>query len=386
MTLFDEHVDARTVALKRREDPEFDWANRSAIPGIARLRAILESWFQTYPEDKRAEFVTRFRSRDDATHEGALFELFLCALMQGCGFNVEIEPALQGGSVPDLRLDLKGRPVAYLEATTQQGMHEQRQQDSALRRLLEDASRHTRVPGFIVMAGHVVPGKDTCSPKRLAAWWDNWFASVDHAKVRAECEGHGRPVAQRTFHDEKTGWRITFDLCPLESPDKKPEMVVGAFSVAWWTPSRERLRESIRGKRRQHKHSDLPLVVAVAANDFVTEPNQGDIAEALAGTVVHTVTWGDPEHRAVPSRQADGIWPLRDGKRPRDPIGIIMASVCRIRNLATIRACLWDNPWLSESELLRPWSLDRAYWDTDGSLRQDARVAAAELLGIPKEA
>src|SRR5262249_52731893 len=93
MQLFDEvnRVDQRS---KRENEPLFDYYNCSGRRSVGALRELLESWFQRYPQTARKDLRARFRSRIDAQHQAAFFELYLHEFLRAMGFEIYVHPEL----------------------------------------------------------------------------------------------------------------------------------------------------------------------------------------------------------------------------------------------------------------------------------------------------
>lgn len=380
MRLFDVLHSSNSVEPIRPGQSVYNWVSESGFPENCRGRALLEEWFRCYPEEAKEELLARFRS-DDANLDSAVFELYLFALLRACGFAVEAQVAC-GGSKPDLVLLRGGKRIACVEATVVRGVRSQKQQEEALHDLVGRASPLVEVPGFGILIRRCQPGHGNISPRRFVTFLNRWFSEKDHALARERFESSGESE-EALFTDERSGWRITLGLWPLKAPDQRLKQVAGLIaSGAWATGSRDRLKEEIRGKLRQHRGCDLPLVVAVAFNDPLTAPDREEVSEALVGSVVLTVsTRGDP--KPAPRRKWDGIW-CRSGRSwAADPIGVICTSACCIWSLDKIDVCLWDNPSLPENALLRPWPMTRAGWtQKDGNLAVCPGRTAGSILGI----
>src|SRR6266853_1390738 len=117
MPLFDdfERLDVRP---RRQNEGGFTYMNASARPGIDAIRQLLESWFMHLPADAQADIRGRFRSREQAQHESAFFELYWHEVFTRCGYELEIHPVLPDVATNPDFLALRNRvPQFYLEAT-----------------------------------------------------------------------------------------------------------------------------------------------------------------------------------------------------------------------------------------------------------------------------
>jgi hypothetical protein len=117
MPLFDEIVRADRRP-RRQNESGFDYMNSSARPAICGIRDLLEQWFERLPNGAKADIRARFRSRDDAQHQSAWFELFWHELLRCCGYDVEIHPTLADVTAnPHFLTKRNGVSQFYLEAT-----------------------------------------------------------------------------------------------------------------------------------------------------------------------------------------------------------------------------------------------------------------------------
>src|SRR5262245_40200318 len=104
----------------RHRESHFEYYNTSARPFVHEMRELLESWFADYPEGEAKNDVRqRFRGRNDRNHWGAVFELFIHALIRAMGYSAEPHPEIPNGKGgrPDFKVFKDGLAVFYLEAT-----------------------------------------------------------------------------------------------------------------------------------------------------------------------------------------------------------------------------------------------------------------------------
>lgn len=90
-----------------------DFLTKCSHPRAARARAILDSMYARYPDEhKHKKFNALLK---DERHTGALFEMYLYDVFTALDFNVEVDPAYNGGT-PDFLLN----DSVYVEAFTVQ--------------------------------------------------------------------------------------------------------------------------------------------------------------------------------------------------------------------------------------------------------------------------
>src|SRR5438552_10001110 len=117
MAILDQIARIETRA-KRQNESSFDYMNTSARTGIHAIRDLLEYWFQHLSELAKADIRARFRSRDEAQHQGAFYELFWHELLRACNFDLEVHPELTGVATnPDFVTKRDGACQFFVEAT-----------------------------------------------------------------------------------------------------------------------------------------------------------------------------------------------------------------------------------------------------------------------------
>src|SRR5947209_17160443 len=110
MRLFDENTRTDLRSAKESE-PRFDYYNQSARPSIVVFRGILERWFERYPDQEKSGLRGRFRSSNDSQHKSAFFELYIHELVTHLGFDLQVEPDVDGcGNHPDFLAHRKWHP------------------------------------------------------------------------------------------------------------------------------------------------------------------------------------------------------------------------------------------------------------------------------------
>jgi hypothetical protein len=122
VSVFDDIV-REDMAVPLPVETQFAYLNRSARPGAARVRKLVDEWFAEYPESHRKALVGRFRSPIDDEYRSAFFELFLhhLALARGCKV-LAIEPKLEHtDKSPDFLLESARGERFYLEAVMATG-------------------------------------------------------------------------------------------------------------------------------------------------------------------------------------------------------------------------------------------------------------------------
>jgi hypothetical protein len=89
MSVFDD-IERNELGPRPYAQPDFNYLNASARPGVHAIRHAIEDWFLHYPNDDRGELRARLRSEDNYQHRSAFFELFLHELLFRLAPRVEL--------------------------------------------------------------------------------------------------------------------------------------------------------------------------------------------------------------------------------------------------------------------------------------------------------
>jgi len=161
--LFDD-ITGKGREPKELAEPSFDYLNSSVRPRCARIRDLLEQWYNHLPPEVQPELRSRFRTKDDQQHLGAFFELYLHELLSRLGFGVEFHPQIEKkGTHPDFKVLQDGKPLLYLEATlaapsdteTAAGVREDRVYDVLSKMNSSNFHIGVKVPGPPATSPHI---------------------------------------------------------------------------------------------------------------------------------------------------------------------------------------------------------------------------------------
>lgn len=294
---------------RQQGETQYAWLERCPDAPVRAAFALALRWIARYPDVGRDALMARLRSVDDANHESAVFELYLYAILSASGYSLELDPESPGGSMPDFLVSREGRPVCYVEATLDRGPEDFRKHSEAIYALLEACSRKVTELGYVVSVDGYRPGPSNPSARRLASFLNSWIRAA--RVVLGSRDDSQVPGAESTrrFTDRASGWEIELSLVAYPGRTSSAQRVwqsLGSGDCTYSTAV-ERLRRSVKDKVRQHRTADLPLIVAVSFNDFLTAPGEFEIVEALAGTSFYRVPTNG-EQEVVQGRHSNGLW------------------------------------------------------------------------------
>ena len=348
MELFDDITRDYTGTAAYGE-PRFSFLNRSARTEFARIRKMLEEWFSRYPEAEQKDLRGRFRSKLEADHQGAFFELFLHELLLRLGCSVVLHPSVSGTTkVPDFLATAPDGEKFYLEArVATYGSPESVAADARLNPVYEKISQEVDSTYFFLWMH--VEGAPASSPssRKLVDDINEWLAGLDPDEIDGRLTSDGtRDLPERKFtHD---GWHLTLRAIPksLEGRGKKAQSAIGVMGTAWTRANHvEPLRNALRAKSSRYGVLNHPYVVAVNAQQHI---HTQDIVNALFGTETLEVLWReDPTEdiKTQPEWLPDGAWGTWQQPRQQQVSGALIVSMLYPWNVREANLCLYHHPW-----------------------------------------
>lgn len=342
MTLFDSHTETIGIRPMQYAEPIFDYYNRSARPSIAQIRNVLEDWFAAYPEQGKNDLRERFRSRIAGQHQGAFFELYLCRLLSGIGYAVEVHPDIEEDTHPDFA-GLKGATrLFYLEATITLDSREKTAQQQRADQVY-DALNRLHSPDFFLTIQ--VRGAPHTPPPgaRLRSGLERWLESMNWDEIAQLCERGGFD-ALPVFPWEHDGWSLLIQPWP-KAPDQRGSQDIRPVALTMPTAVRQlTLHEDIRNAvevKNKYGDLELPFVVAVNVTDEF-RPTKIDVMNGLLGQ--ETVIFGPGPARPGP-RNPDGAWYGPKGARNTTVSAVLVSPGVTPWNMGQTIPWLIHNPW-----------------------------------------
>jgi hypothetical protein len=98
-------------------ESSYEFLDRAAGGRYSKIRDLLEDWFTYFPENARNDLRKRFIKRDEGSHLGAWWELYIFSLYRHLGYKIKRDPVIAGSpTTPDF-LVTKGTEALYVECT-----------------------------------------------------------------------------------------------------------------------------------------------------------------------------------------------------------------------------------------------------------------------------
>lgn len=344
----------------------FSYYNRSARPEIARIRNLIEEWFERYPDKEKVELRARMHS-DDVSHRSALFELVLHELLLRLDCDVEIHPTPIGGvkKKPDFLVHPRGGEDFFMEGVIATGESQEKAAADARTSVVYDVlNKNFDSPNFFV--GMKIQGMPATQPsgRRIASFLSQFFSQYDPDELAEVIQRDGLSAAPRKRFDD-SGWSIDFFPIPKSSKIRGQAGIrpLGLhMPEVQWVDSKSPIRQAILKKGGRYGKLDLPYVVAVNALDpFVDDI---DFTEALFGSEEFTVRLGPEGQTSDPlfSRSRDGAWIDRSGPRYTRVSASLFTVHLSHSSFGNARSFIIQNPWAEKScptvlERLTTWKV-----------------------------
>ena len=179
MRLFD-NLERTDQSAKTYTESTYAYYNRSARPGIAAMRDLLEQWFAIFPITGQRHIKGHFRSPIENQHHAAFFELYLHELLVRLGFAVELHPPAESVAThPDYLVSKDGRPAFYVEATLAGVPSAAEQAAGSRTAVVYDAINTMDSPNFFI--GVQVRGAPATPPRarRMRTDIARWLSALD---------------------------------------------------------------------------------------------------------------------------------------------------------------------------------------------------------------
>ncbi len=367
----------------RHTESEYEFLDRSAREPVAKIRDVLDGWYQHLPVAARASIRNRFGSGDLGHHRGALMELYLHEATRRLGLEIDIDIGAEDRERrrPDFLLGEAG-PGFFLEATAVLGASVVGDEAAAARvAAFKEAVERVEAPDWFIGLDVDEVGERTPGRRRVSEPIARWLGGLDPdvESARLESSTAEDPATLALSFD---GWRVDCMAFPVsaEHRGEPGHRVLGSHTEGVGplddaTP----LRRKLKTKARHYGRLDLPFVIAVlCAGDFAEDK---DVADALFGTTMLRLDPATGRVQTVRNRD-EAFW-----LSPAGPINTGVSAVVTIPRLSTSAIAVseptvWLNPWAAKpltTEL--PWRTI----STDGGEVQvrEASRSAAEIFDLP---
>ena len=240
----------------------FEQANRSSEADWKNVRCTVESWYEHYP-DPTGDLRSRLR-KDDQNRHSAYFELFLHELFLKSGLDVTAQPRLPSGSSPDFLVGGSDGCRIYVEATVVEG-----DRTDVHARSVMDAINDLKgeIPdGIGVWVDTDGSLSETPSLRTIKRQVRDWLLSLSARDVPDRVTRDAPRMVIRPT-DVSGTWRAILHAMQRDISD---------VVLAWHSDvlrHGKTVDEALEKKARQHRDSDVPIVLAVNDLGRYERPN-----------------------------------------------------------------------------------------------------------------
>jgi hypothetical protein len=348
---------------KMRQESSFAYVNRSARPGSAASRDLIEAWLSRVPPAKHADFRSRFRCGDEAQFTSALQELTLHQLLWGQGCKLQFHPNVSGTTKqPDFHVRQLGASEFLLEARTSTEISSGPENRPRANRI-RDFRDYLDLPGYLLGIDELTEGTADLPQKPLARYIDDG--------IKAAAIGYSAESISIPLLTTADGWRIKLTAFPTLRYGTRRRTVMQENWSRTWRPSHP-LRDSLKKKGGRYGNQlAMPYVIAVNSSDAML--THWNFKETLFGE--SSITDG--------GRLTRGFWGTATAPNHRRVSAVLFTqNLCEPTLLmGQVYACLYLNPWAD-----RPYEGILTKLPTfrfeNGALRENAGAPLHKLLKL----
>ena len=379
--LFDRYPDQGVTRYKRYSETLYRYLRVSSRASALLARQVLEGWYAAYPVCARKQGLRIELRGDEDSFSAAYFELLLFTLLTRLGCSVTPEPQVIGASSkPDFLVELNSGEKFYMEAVVATGHNKDNEGERhTLARLYDYLNDNLATPQFFWSIRSDTVGHDTPSMRSLCKDIEQFARSLrwrDAARVGRRADLFETKIADR-------GWSFTIRAMPKHTRGFGKGRPVGMVEgVLGWSQVSESLRTRVSRKRDQHKHVDLPLVVAIFCDHDLT--SRTDVLDALYGSRMLNIRTldGQPVYHEW-TRGRDGIWLDGAGAKKDDLAYVIVGRNLGLQDIVRGEIALYPNPAVDNPYSHAVPDLSRHVFQGDDIRFLNMHRTLASMLGMP---
>ncbi len=260
---------------------EAKYLQRSTRPIVARVRGVLNEWFDRYPDSDKNRLKGDFLSSRPQQHHAAFFELFVHEFLVRNSWEVSVHPPIEGTSkVPDFFCTKDGISL-YVEARACMGRSNE--EIGAIRRLekvVEMINRRIKTKRYYLsISTRGLPSQEM-GVRRMSDQLQVWLESLDYESYLANPEIHPKKIF------EEAGCEITFEAFAHPEKEVEHDRIIGFMSYdheGGWVSPDTTIRTAIVEKANRYGDLNAPYIIAVNAPDVFTVDVCLDTVDTLYG-------------------------------------------------------------------------------------------------------
>lgn len=384
-------------ASRPRSDPNTQYAHESHYgflrrvddPVFARVRDLLNSWFDRFATSQSEHAVKDLRRRLEAKGEGqfdqAFWELYLHELFARLGFEANVHPESERGTKPDFELTGNGTRF-YLEAVAPIPHYSDGNREAGSEATVVEYINASHNPNYYLRLRHLIPGQNTPRRREVVAKVEDWLGSLVWTDLwKGDLASSIHPDIQLEVGD---GWKIGLEAIPIErtvpaNPDR-PMIAFYRTSTAYPEGLGREILPALVEKSTRYGTLDAPLIVAVWVLDLLANPETTSLAlfdgwfDFKPGSV--RTGWEERADRV-------GLWTPGAKARGRTA-GVLAASVFDFGYPSVARSMprYWPNAWAEDPLSIElPFPTSAASVDQSEVVNSPWTITPAELFELTED-
>ncbi|HWA89807.1 MAG TPA: hypothetical protein VG889_07220 [Rhizomicrobium sp.] len=260
---------------KSAAEANFEYLDASARPEAVKVRQLVEGCFSTWPKPERVDWLARFKSKDDATHWAAFFELLLHSWLLRLGYTVVHHPTVPSTTKhPDFLATHPNGLEFYLEARSTDGnSDDEARVERFTDQIIAEVGKIISSDFFIDIRFAKRPTTQPALAK-LRKDVEKWLGTLTYERVKAD---------SKRYHKRVNVGGCDVLLVPSAKYKRRESSVLGAMmrrGVQQVDPQRAIL-PALRKKATRYGTLDKPYVIAV--NDLSSFFHEHHAFESLFG-------------------------------------------------------------------------------------------------------
>lgn len=300
-------------------DDDYKYYDRSAKPMFGKIRNLLNSWFDNYPEEHQQSLKTGFKNNFQA----AFFELFIHELFKKQGFKLIPHPNVEGTTKqPDFLVS--GNSIEfYLEAKHASDLSEQNNSVDKRKSLLYDEINKIESPDFFLHINELrIKTEQQPSAKKIIQHIKNDLLSHNHREVKEIFEKFEFDQCPKIkYSDDKVDIVISILPKVLYPSDKVEDRAIGVYPVeTTWGGAQYAIKKAIINKAGRYGNLNLPYLICINSTSRSGTDTE-DVFNALFGSSQISL------HTYKSSRAYDGVFINSKGPIFTRVSGILVTNV-----------------------------------------------------------
>jgi hypothetical protein len=306
-------------------DDDYDFYDRSAQPMFAKIRNLLNKWFDHYPQEDQLSLKTDFKN----DFQAAFFELFIHELFKKQGFKLKPHPKVEGTTKKPDFLVTSESDEFYIEVKHASDLSEQANSHEKRKALLYDEINKIESPDFFLHIRELsIKTDQQPSAKKVIQVINNELLMHNPDKVTQLVNEYGLDNTPRiNFEDEKIEIEISIIPKSPESRGKKGIRPIGMYPGEFsWGGAENAIKKAIENKATRYGNLNLPYLVCINSTSRKWTDDE-DVMNALFGSLQVTVSTDPSNEKEKWSRAYDGVFLDTTGPKFTRVSGILITNV-----------------------------------------------------------